>query len=254
MLSPDGQWFAGLRNQTLWVSKVDGTEARKVPTEIHNPFEYGWFPDGKSVLTGGYADGGKGKRGLFRVDVATGKTETLYTSDQFISNARLSPDGQQIAFGMVGLNVMKAEPNAQPVLLRHGSANPAWSPDGRSIAFIDRPRQAESNRLLVIPAAGGEPKELVGPTPGSLTFPLWSPNGKFIVYSRVADARPDSPPEIWLVSTAGGPPVHLREFDGYLPQTDSCLWSADGKALLFKGRAERPKVSVWSMTNYLPAD
>jgi Tol biopolymer transport system component len=156
------------------------------------------------------------------------------------------------------LYVMKAEPNAQPVLLRRDSAevseNPAWSPDGRSIAFIGRTQQTELSRLLVIPAAGGEPKELVGQTRASLSFPLWSPDGKFIVYSRVADFRPDTQPEIWLVRAAGGPPIHLRELDGYLPQTDSCLWSADGKSLLFKGQTERPKISVWSMTNYLPVD
>jgi Tol biopolymer transport system component len=153
---------------------------------------------------------------------------------------------------------MKAEPNAQPVVLRRDPAEvsyyPAWSPDGRSIAFIGRIQQPELCRLVIVPATGGAPKELVSPNRGSLTFPLWSPDGKFIVYSRMADNRADTPTEIWLVPTAGGPPVHLRELDGYLPQTDSCLWSADGKALLFKGQTERPKASVWSMTNYLPAD
>jgi Tol biopolymer transport system component len=253
VLPPDGRWLAGSRNHALWVSKADGTEARKLPTEISNPQGVQWSSDGKSVLTEGLATT-RWKRGLFRIDVATGQTETL--TEGFFNDPHFSPDGQQVAFSLSGnLAVRKVGPNP----LRPGlgmipprGLYPAWSSDGRSIAFIGGTPQP--NRLLVIPSTGGQPKELVGPTGGWLSYPLWSPDGQFIVYGRVADTRPDAQPKLWLVRTAGGPPVQLRDLDSYLPHLDSCQWSTDGKMLLFKGQTERDKISVQSMTNYLPVD
>jgi Tol biopolymer transport system component/beta-lactamase regulating signal transducer with metallopeptidase domain len=266
ILSPDRQWLVGLSpDAELWVRKVDGTEARKLATMIRYPSEYVWYPDGKSVLTAGYLGEGQGKSGLFRIEVTTGKTETLFAADaSSIIGGRLSPDGQQIAIGMwardgsPSLYVMKAEPNAKPTLLcgnLHRSF--AWSPDSKSLVF-DQPQPAfdqhESERLLVIPATGSEPKELVGPTRTWLRVQAWSPNGKFIAYSRSLDLHPDTRDEIWLVPAAGGPPVHLRELDGYWRQVESDFWSADGKTVFFTSRTGPPKRHLWTMTNYLPAE
>jgi RNA polymerase sigma factor (sigma-70 family) len=270
-LSPDGQWLVGSLQQefeglSLWVSKVDGTEARKVATDIRHPQVSGWFPDGKSVLTRGYTS--RGQYGLFRLDVATGKTDTLITHHAYLQSAALSPDGQQIAFTRMvdnkwDLYVMKAEPDAKPVLLRAAPAersdHPSWSPDGKSIVFRGYSNKdwssGQSFRLLVIPAQGGELKELVGPIGGDQWTPVWSPNGKFIAYVREPEgAAATVQPEMWLVRAAGGPPVHLRELDGYRPEWDSYCWSADGKTLIFQGKTGRDKHQVWSMTNYLPAD
>jgi Tol biopolymer transport system component len=217
------------------------------------------------VLTTGWTS--RGQPGLFRLDVATGKTETLITHHLNLHGA-LSPDGQQVAFARVADNkydlyVMKAEPDAKPVLLwaapHEGSYSPSWSPDGKSIAFVGVNNKdwssGQPSRLLVIPAQGGELKELVGPTSGNMEIPVWSPNGKFIAYVRLPEgAAAAIQPEMWLVRAAGGPPVHLRELDGYRPEWDSYCWSADGKTLIFQGKTGRDKHQVWSMTNYLPAD
>jgi RNA polymerase sigma factor (sigma-70 family) len=267
LLSPDGQWLVGTREEPgaspLWVSKVDGTEARKVATDIRNPYELGWFPDGKSVLIGGRTS--RGQYGLFRLDVTTGKTDTLIARNRSVFGGALSPDGQQVAFSMLndqndpGLYVMKAEPDAKPVLLRaapaESSFHPSWSPDGKSIVFVSNSYGSQRGRLLVIPAQGGELKELVGPTRAFLG-PVWSPNGKFIAYHRVPQgAAATVQPENWLVRAAGGPPVHLRELDGYHPQwPPGFRWSADSKTLIFNGSTGRGKYRLWSMTNYLPAD
>ena len=43
-----------------------------------------------------------------------------------------------------------------------GESSPAWSPDGRSIAFIGRPARTKSARLFVVDVAGGTPRNLIG--------------------------------------------------------------------------------------------
>jgi RNA polymerase sigma factor (sigma-70 family) len=273
ILSPDGQWLAGFRGQgDLYVCKADGTQARKVPTEVQYPFAFDWFPDGKSVLTTGYIKGATPSARFFRIDVTTGQAETLL--NQGVNSAGLSSDGQRVAFGMraegstIDLYVMQAKPGAEPVLLRRDRAesffSPRWSPDDKSLAFVGRIIEDKEprSRLLLIPAGGGNVKELVGATEGRLDNRGWSPNGKFIAYLRVPGPDPDSPyrpREVWLVGADGGPPVHLRDLDAYDPF--SCWWSTDGKSLIFlrfQAVSDRTKamesIHVWSMTNYLPVE
>lgn len=82
-------------------------------------------------------------------------------------------------------------------------AYPAWSPDGTEIAF------ALDGRLWVMPAAGGEARQLTGgPEDPAATYdfePDWSPDGGSVVFSRDTDGNLD----IWRVERAGGSPERL---------------------------------------------
>src|SRR5206468_1373004 len=57
---------------------------------------------------------------------------------------------------------------------------PAWSPDGRRIAFVSKRGDDETSALYVIPVDGGEAEEIVE-MPFAMSTPKWLPGGTQIV-------------------------------------------------------------------------
>lgn len=59
-------------------------------------------------------------------------------------------------------------------------SSPAWSPDGKRLAFTAR-RAGDKNQLQVIPLGGGEARELTD-MPLGVSSPRWMPDGRRIVF------------------------------------------------------------------------
>jgi TolB protein len=95
-----------------------------------------------------------------------------------------SPDGRLLAFERAGrIYVMKADGMG---LHRLGSRpprghEPAWSPDGRRIAFVTK------DSLLVVRADGGGVRRLYRIKAGAVAGPAWSPDGRSIAFSLVGE-------------------------------------------------------------------
>lgn len=91
-----------------------------------------------------------------------------------------SPDGTRLAVGRTGggIEVVELATGARNKLTLFG-LDPAWSPDGRFIAFAGGEKQSA---VWVIDAAGGQPRRVADGA-----FPSWSADGKrlFVV------SRPD---------------------------------------------------------------
>ena len=116
------------------------------------------------------------------------------------------PDaGQSACGGLIAYNQETAGPNSSQLMAVpaaggtprvlwdrtdavEGELDPAWSPDGRSVAFAGRLTDASGvlmdNRLYVLRAGAAAPEIVVNQLGqrGGLRFPAWSPDGRRIAY------------------------------------------------------------------------
>ena len=109
----------------------------------------------------------------------------------------------------------------------------AWSPDGKTIAFISN--ISGRNNLWLVPVEGGWPTQLTV-SDQRQTAPAWAPDGKWIAY--MSDYDGDEQWDIFLVSPSTGQVVNLtntREI-----AEESPTWSPDGRYLAYM---VKPKTS-----------
>jgi Tol biopolymer transport system component/DNA-binding winged helix-turn-helix (wHTH) protein len=124
----------------------------------------------------------------------------------FIGKGSFSPDGNQIAFAWQG-DQEDATKNASGIdiyvkeignekLLRiteNFGFNflPAWSPDGRYIAFLHW-NHNEPGGVYLVPALGGPPRKLAEPPAPTHCKPglSWSADGHYLIFPFAADNQP----------------------------------------------------------------
>ncbi len=164
---------------------------------------YAWTPDSRAVLL---TQGG----GIRRLEVATGEVSTIsfkarvrrviserayapfrITDDPFEATFlrwhTASPDGKHLAFQAVGRVWVMDLPDGEPRRVTPNSFEPfenapAWSPDGRFLAFTSADEAARGH-LWKVPVSGGPPVQL-SDTEGEYLNPAWSPDGRMILLVR----------------------------------------------------------------------
>ena len=163
----------------------------------------------------------------------------------------VSPDGARIAYTSWLLGVELPQiwiANADgtlPTQLRFGES-PAWSPDGSQLAYVAKDNEG-FDQIWIMNADGSKPTQL---TSGKVRHedPIWTPNGKRIVYSsnEAINAEGLHNFDIWIMNVEGTNRTQLTVNGSrdYRPAI-----SADGKYIYFLSNrgAKTEKQSYWQV-------
>ena len=129
----------------------------------------------------------------------------------------------------------------------HTDFTPAWSPDGKRIAFNslrDDPQNVDRNwEIYVMAANGGNPIHLTQ-HPDSDALPTWSPDGKQIAFASSRDGDSD----IYAMNADGGNVTKLTHDDTNRPAFDSApAWSPNGRYIAFESTRGGRGSDIWLM-------
>jgi dipeptidyl aminopeptidase/acylaminoacyl peptidase len=256
-ISPDGTRIAytlktvdqeaGEYRQAIWVAPTDGTigDARRFTFGPKNDHTPRWSPDGAWLAFVSDREGAGGKDSKEDKEKGKGKPQIWL----------IPADGGEAR---------------QLTLMKHGAGSPAWSPDGRYLAFTaqiggeDEPEEPEGKKMprarkidrmwykldgtgwiyerrthiFIVAAEGGDPRQL---TDGDWDDGdvAWSPDGQMIAFSSDrSDDRWQWPAgDIWVVPAVGGEPRCLTDDDKM--SAGSPGWSPDGKTIAFLGSLQK---------------
>jgi TolB protein len=148
-------------------------------------------PDGTQVLFIRFAGP---KSDLYRVPVVGGEPRKILDD---VAVADWSPDGREIVFvrrrlegekWVSGIGIVGASGEGEREIAREENLTivaPRWSPDGGTIALINRGAENTPSTILLVHPDGTGRRVLETPPPaGALTPVVWSGDGRVIVYGK----------------------------------------------------------------------
>jgi eukaryotic-like serine/threonine-protein kinase len=181
--SKDEQWVAYVTfpEETLWKSKIDGSQRIQLTYPPLTPILPRWSPDGHQIVFYGLRPGQKGK--LYTVATDGGTPRQLIPEDpQDEYDPTWSPDGTKIVFGGVPANggsiIRILEVKTHQISTLPGSDglySPRWSPDGRYIVAMP----FDSHSLMLFDFATQKWDEIAKISMG---FPNWSKTGDYVYF------------------------------------------------------------------------
>jgi len=262
--SPDGRFLAGVvasdPSQAVIIHSMETGEERELRIAGRTIEWSGirWTPDGKSVVVTAL-EAGKG-RSLIRIDVNTGQVTSLMPLPvrNNVQRFELSPDGNTIFYvrssGLVAHDLKSGKETI--VSEKKGLYAGLVSPDGQRLLIAVS--EGESQVLLVMPATGGEARELVRvngekevPFWGS---PAWTPDGRYVAFLKSVKGEAQIPYkdrqwQLWRVAIEGGEPQYLGlDFTGQL--TGELRLHPDGHHVAID--YIKLNMEVWVLENFLP--
>ena len=248
--SPDGRWLAFLRwenggTYALWALRQPGEKPQLL---IMNPVPittFAWKPDSRTIV---YSGGAMSTGELRQVTVDGHRSLAPFVLEGASDQITVAPNGGRLSYVLQNLdaNIWRlrldhsGEKDSPPPEKLFASVreelDPAFSPDGKSIAFVSN-RSGQWN-LWTGNVDGSGLRELAAQS--LLPFhPAWSADGHKIAFDASAFGKGD----IWVINAAGGQPSRLAAMPG---GAQVPAWSRDGKRVLFYTNAEGTR-QIWEV-------
>jgi dipeptidyl aminopeptidase/acylaminoacyl peptidase len=231
-------WENNRYDTEIWLSR-NGTEAFQLTrTKDGSSFSPAWSPDGKWIS---FLSSRDKNLEIYLISPWGGEAFKYTDHKEGINTYRWSPDGKQIAFTstepeseesesrekqygrfevedteyrLSHLWVIDVDPDKKPKPIRLTSGDKftvgsfRWSPDGKKIVFDHRPdsliNSYTKTDISLLDVESGDITPLVT-QPGSDSGPLWSPDGKWILfYTKMGDNRYYTNSELAKIPAEGG--------------------------------------------------
>ncbi|MHB1422040.1 MAG: S41 family peptidase [Gemmataceae bacterium] len=188
-LSPSGKRAVVATQGELFSIATDRGDVRRLTkTSDVREAQPQWSPDGKRIA---FVSDHSGREQIWVCDEHGGNQKQLTNSDTQKNAPVWSPDSQSLLYSASdrALHRYNFADSKDDILTRgevigFGSTainNSQFSPDGKWIAFSKAGRDLLPH-VFLMPAAGGEAKRVTDADTYSDSSPLWTPDGKALVY------------------------------------------------------------------------
>ena len=187
--SPD--CYEGGKHESLWIAQMKGVAVQIVPPDKVHYTGLAFSPDGDFLyFVRCRKDISSRLSALYKIPPLGGRAQRLI--DDIEGTVTFSPDGKQLAFVRNSPNtqnnselIVANKDGGGEKLIARGSVgalinSPAWSPDGKTIAFakID---QGENHRLIEVPVKGGPERFLSNHRWAGINSLVWLSDGSGLI-------------------------------------------------------------------------
>jgi dipeptidyl aminopeptidase/acylaminoacyl peptidase len=241
--SPDGKWLAFLsdrqdenENDQLWILSSAGGEAEQLTKEKGSVDDFAWAPDSRRIVLVVHDPDprdpeAKEKEKKTVPPIVIDRYQFKQDIDGYLTD-------RWSHLKLLDLTSRKLEALTSG---SHDDVLPAWSPDGKGIAFVTKrgsdPDRTENWDVYLIEAKAGARERQLTVTPEADSHPdwesppAWSPDGKTIAYLHGGDPNKIeyATRSLAIIPAAGGSARILTpDLDRNVVQP---RWSPDGKSI-----------------------
>ncbi len=243
-VSPDGRRVVFTALGDLWIQEL-GKKAQRITDDLFVQAQPKWSPDGTKLV---YIADKQGSMDIWLRDLMTGEERMLVEAPGGAGQPAWSPDGKLIAF----FTSQALAANLQVHDLASGKTRAvfnrpiqgtqiSWSPDSKSLAvpvlnpYSTRYREG-IYEVQIVPLDGGGPRRVVPIPHHTLSYAVWSPDGRmmaFVEEGRLSVVALNERGEI------AGTPSRVNN-----DLADTPSWTGDSKSLVYQSLDRLKKINV----------